>query len=201
MVWSLVAAFQHQKLEAGVKKRAAATYDWDEEPTAAAAWGKGGAELYGDDAEDDAWEAQRAKKTSKGKGGKLTSKQPAKKAGPLASDAEDDSKHIDLASSQEDAKALASLDVTGWPLEKVDALKEFLTELEGKVDSSKDRPSIQQLQAVLQEVPETILNHQGLQKTVTDFMQKTRYPRTENLKALLKALKDMAAIVEAEWKK
>ena len=119
----------------------------------------------------------------------------------MASDAEDDSKDIDLTSSQEDAKASASLDVTGWPLEKVDALKEFLTELEGKVDSSKDRPSIQQLQAVLQEVPETILNHQGLQKTVTDFMQKTRYPRTENLKALLKALKDMAAIVEAEWKK
>ena len=53
---------QHQKLEAGVKKRAAATYDWDEEPTAAAAWGKGGAELYGDDAEDDAWEAQRVKR-------------------------------------------------------------------------------------------------------------------------------------------
>ena len=201
LVWSLVAAFQHQKLEAGVKKRAAATYDWGEEPTAAAAWGKGGAELYGDDAEDDAWEAQRAKKTSKGKGGKLTSKQPAKKAGPLASDAEDDSKDIDLTSSQEDAKASASLDVTGWPLEKVDALKEFLAELEGKVDSSKDRPSIQQLQAVLQEVPETILNHQGLQKTVTDFMQKTRYPRTENLKALLKALKDMVAIAEAEWKK
>ena len=43
LVWSLVAASQHQKLEAGVKKRAAATYDWDEEPTAAAAWGKGGA--------------------------------------------------------------------------------------------------------------------------------------------------------------
>ena len=138
---------------------------------------------------------ERPPKTRKGKGGK-----PLVDA--LASDNEDNlgaAKDIDLASSEEEAPPPASLDVSEWPLEKIEALKELLTELENKL-GGKDRPSIQQAQAALQEIPGAILKHQGLQKTVGSFMTKTRYPKTENLKTLLKALKDMAVAAETAWK-
>ena len=62
-----------------------------------------------------------------------------------------------------------------WPTERLEALddpiryqlKGLLTELEGKL-GSKDRPNVQRVQAALQEVPEGILKHQCLQKTVGD---------------------------------
>ena len=41
---------------------------------------------------------------------------------------------------------------------------------------------------------------QCLQNTVGSFLKKTRYPKTENLKTLLKALKDTAVAAETAWK-
>ena len=137
---------------------------------------------------------ERPFKTRKGKGGK-----PLVDA--LASDNEDGlgaTKDIDLASSEDEAPPPAGLDVSEWPLEKIEALKD-LTELENKL-GGKDRPSIQQVQAALQEIPGTILKHQCLQNTVGSFLKKTRYPKTENLKTLLKALKDTAVAAETAWK-
>eukprot|EP00913_Durusdinium_trenchii_P036048 g33730.t1 len=191
---ALVASFQKQKLDtAATAKGGGYERGWEEDDT----WAPPGLESQGDSRApwDDGAVEERPPKTRKGKGGK-----PLVDA--LASDNEDGlgaTKDIDLASSEDEAPPPAGLDVSEWPLEKIEALKELLTELENKL-GGKDRPSLQQVQAALQDIPETILKHQGLQKTVGSLMTKTRYPKTENLKTLLKALKDMAVAAETAWK-
>ena len=191
---ALVSSFQKQKLDtAATAKGGGYERGWEEDDT----WAPPGLESQGDSRApwDDGAVEERPFKTRKGKGGK-----PLVDA--LASDNEDGlgaTKDIDLASSEDEAPPPAGLDVSEWPLEKIDALKELLTELENKL-GGKDRPSIQQVQAALQEIPGTILKHQCLQNTVGSFLKKTRYPKTENLKTLLKALKDMAVAAETAWK-
>ena len=170
LVWSLVAAFHHQRVEAN-RPQSAANYDWESEETGG--WAAGGHAPWSCEDEED----EPPRKAAKGKGGARKGQAPKRRGDALASDTEPDATldGLDLASSPEAAAEEAALDISEWPKEKIEALGALLAEVDSK--NAKERPSLARFQAALREVPETALEARKLNKT--------RYPKTESLQKLV----------------
>lgn len=203
LMWAMVAGFQQQKLDAGRKKRSAGEmYDWEEEEETEARGGKGKSKgRYSEEEDSDDVRPAGKGRSSAARPAKTAKGEPGKKPKPaFESDEEPKAKaeELDLESSEEEESA-KSLDVTKWPLEKIEEFKALLTEINTK--EPKERPGIAQLQEGLAEVPDNIVEHMGLQSTVTSLKEKTRYPKQENLKKLIEKLMEMTTQAEAEWKK
>lgn len=189
LVWSLVAAFHHQRVE-GNRPQTAANYDWENED---AGWAAGGAAPWSwEDAED-----EPPRKAAKGKGGGRKGQAPKRGGDALASDTEPDAAldGLDLASSPEAAPEEEGLDISDWPKEKIEALGALLAEVDNK--NAKERPSLARLQAALREVPETVLEARKLAKLAKDFLAKTRYPKTESLQKLVGAFQELVSAAAA----
>ncbi|WP_422022091.1 hypothetical protein, partial [Pyruvatibacter mobilis] len=96
LVWSLVAAFHHQRVEAN-RPQSAANYDWENEETGG--WAAGGHAPWSCEDEED----ELPRKAAKGKGGARKGQAPKRRGDALASDTEPDATldGLDLASSPE----------------------------------------------------------------------------------------------------
>ena len=90
----------------------------------------------------------------------------------------------DDASSQEEAPEAQALD-SAWSTEKMNELKNWVHKEDGRVEDlqvkeGKDRTGLTILQDLL-EVPQSVLEHFGVEKTVQGLLTRTRYPHTERL--------------------
>ena len=191
MLRSFEAAFHQQKIE-GVKKRSGAVAfdDWDE-TAAGDVWDvgqKGGYDTaWGHDEEEDDDEMQKPNPPPK-KHRPAASRKPAAARDALASD-DEPIQQLDLESSPE-ALPEAKLELGTYSKEALDNLKALLTKVK---EDAKDRPPFGTLQEALKLVPPSALASLGLQSTIETLLQKSRYPRTENLRQLLHALEKMVA--------
>ena len=195
LLWSLVAAYQQQKVDGSRKKRSAGSFDWDdaEEEAAPPTKNKGKGKAGGLD--DDSDDGQQGKgKKDHGR----EAKRARKTADALASDEEKPGGpdlDLNLDSSGEEEIDLQANAWKEWPAEKRAELKALLDEIQTK--EPKERPGFTDLLAALAPVPEAGLEAAGLKKTVEDLRKKTRYPKAANLTKLTEALQKMVSQAEA----
>ena len=190
LLYSLAASFHQQKLE-GTRKRAASTAFEEDEPVEPH-WGKaglatarkGGASQFGALAESEEEEPTPA--VAFAFRGRPSNKRPSGKV--LDSD-EEKTGAGDLDSSDEEVPKDKALDASGWAADKRSAFRTLLNDL--STQGPKDRPALQQLQEALQAVPDNVLEHFALGDTVAALRAKARYPKTENLKKLIEAFRQM----------
>ena len=114
-----------------------------------------------------------------------------RKADALASDDEDKQKELDLQSSPE-ALPEAKIELGDYSTEALNELKKLLKDV---AKNPKERPPIGTLQEALKPVPVSAQESlpSGCSPPYQQFLQKTRYPKTYNLRNLLEVLEKLAA--------